>query len=523
MHRDIEIRIPPEQADDKLVLQKAAARKIGVSPSRITAVVPIRRSIDARKRPIVFMFRVRVWVDEPPAPEAPLRLDLPEVTNGDPVVIVGAGPAGLFAALRLIEGGLRPILLERGKAVRPRRFDIARLARGGQVDPESNYCFGEGGAGTFSDGKLYTRAKKRGQPQRILEMLVLHGASPDILVDAHPHIGTNRLPAVVEALRETIINHGGEIHFGARVTELERTGDAIRGVRLADGRSVDGLAVILATGHSARDVYQLLHEADIAIEAKPLAIGVRVEHPQALIDSIQYKSPQRPKALPPASYSVLKRVGERGIYSFCMCPGGIICPAMTAPGEVVVNGWSPSKRNSRWANSGVVVEVGPGDFAPFQTWGPLAAMALQADIETKAGAAGGGNAAAPAQRLIDFISGQDSPTLPDCSYPPGIVAGDVAALFPADIGMTLREGLREFGNAMRGYLSDDAVVVGVETRSSAPVRIPRDKDTLMHPGAPGLYPCGEGGGHAGGIVSAAMDGRAVAEAILGARPQTRPK
>ena len=395
-------------------------------------------------------------------------------------------------------------------------MDIARLSRDGVVDAESNYCFGEGGAGTFSDGKLYTRATKRGEVGRILNVLVAHGADPDILIDAHPHIGTNRLPRVVQALRETITGCGGEFHFGTRVNGLRWKDDAVAGVTTAAGDRVDGEAVLLATGHSARDVYEMLHSQGVRLEAKPFALGVRVEHPQALIDAIQYHCPARPQGLPPASYSLLHRASGRGVYSFCMCPGGIICPATTAQEEVVVNGWSPSRRDSHWANSGIVVETGFEDIRKFAERGgeELAGIALQSSIERAAARAGGGRAVAPAQRLIDFIEGRNSTNLPACSYPPGLRSADVAAVLPPPIADALREGLRAFGRRMRGYLTNDAVVVGVETRTSSPVRIPRDRATCMHPAAPGLYPCGEGAGAAGGIVSAAMDGERCAAAIV---------
>jgi len=456
----------------------------------------------------VYVLRVRVWVDEEPTPETEWRLPLGDVRRAAPVVIVGAGPAGLFAALRLIEGGRRPIVLERGRDVRGRRHDVARLNREGVVDAESNYCFGEGGAGTFSDGKLYTRSTKRGDVERVLRILVQHGAPPDILVDAHPHIGTNRLPGVVQALRRTIVAHGGEVRFETRVDDLLVTGGRVRGVVTAAGERIEGQGVILATGHSARDVYQLLHRRGLRLEAKPFAVGIRVEHPQALIDRVQYHAARRPPGLPAAAYSLVTRAEGRGVYSFCMCPGGIICPAMTAPDEIVVNGWSPSSRSSRFANAGIVVETAiEGDDV-------LAGIALQAGIERAAAAAGGGEAVAPAQRLADFVEGRASANLPQCSYVPGVRPADLAAILSPPITTALRTALVQFGRMMRGWLSNDAIAVGVETRTSAPVRIPRDAATCMHPDAPGLFPCGEGAGAAGGIVSAAMDGERCARAIL---------
>jgi uncharacterized FAD-dependent dehydrogenase len=513
MIRDLELRLPPARLAEPGALLHDAARAAGLSPTRIRHLAVLRRSLDARPRQAVFQLKVRVWVDEDPAPEAPFELGLGDVSRARPVVVVGAGPAGLFAALRLIAGGLRPVVLERGKPVRARRVDVARLCREGVVHPDSNYCFGEGGAGTFSDGKLYTRSTKRGEVGRILSILHAHGAPGEILVDAHPHIGTNRLPRVVEALRDTIVAHGGEVHFEMRVEGLRRAGSRVTGVRTAGGAGFDADAVILATGHSARDIYAMLLREGVAIEAKPFAVGVRVEHPQALIDRIQYSSPTRPDGLPPAAYSALRRVGARGVYSFCMCPGGVICPAATAPGEVVVNGWSPSKRNSRWANSGVVVEVSPADFAAAGS-GPLAGIAFQSMLETRAAEAGGGRSVAPAQRLVDFIDGKRSADLPDCSYAPGLAEAPLAEVFPPAVALALREGLRGFEAVMRGYGTNEAVAVGVETRTSAPVRVPRDPATCRHPGAEGLFPCGEGAGAAGGIVSAAMDGERVAAAVL---------
>ena len=484
-----------------------------MSAERVTQVTALRRSLDARRRPIAYVLRVRAWVDETPAPEMPCQLQLSDVRGADPAVVVGAGPAGLFAALRLIEGGLRPIVLERGKDVRGRRFDVARLCRDGIVDPESNYCFGEGGAGTFSDGKLYTRSTKRGDVQRILRILVAHGAPPDVLVDAHPHIGTNRLPAVVQALRATIVAHGGCVRFGARVDDLMLAGGRVTGVVTSDGERIDGRGVILATGHSARDVYTVLHRRGLRLEAKPFAIGVRVEHPQSLIDRIQYHDARRPDGLPAAAYAVTRRVDDRGVYSFCMCPGGVICPAATAADEIVVNGWSPSRRNSRWAGSGIVVETTADDFRPFGD-DVLAGMRFQATVERAAADAGGGGGFAPAQRLVDFVQGRPSTDLPRCSYLPGVHPADLAHVLPPPMTAALRQAFRVFGRTLPGYLTNDAVVVAAETRTSAPVRIPRDPTTDMHLDAEGLYPCGEGAGTAGGIVSAAMDGERCAASLL---------
>jgi hypothetical protein len=420
----------------------------------------------------------------------------------------------MFAALRLIELGYKPIVLERGKEVRPRRRDLAALNKEGIVNPESNYCFGEGGAGTFSDGKLYTRSTKRGDVRRVLEILVKHGAVRDILIDAHPHIGTNKLPQIIESVRETILAHGGEIHFETRVDDLIIDEKGMAGVKVNGGTSMEARALILATGHSARDIFVMLQQKGLDIEAKPFALGLRVEHPQPLIDEIRYRVRKRPEALPAASYALVDQVLGRGVYSFCMCPGGIICPASTSEGELVVNGWSPSRRDSPFANSGMVVEVRDEDLAPLAEKGALAGMAFQAMVEQKAFLAGGGKQVAPAQRLTDFLDGKVSQDLPDCSYLPGLNSADLKEVLPASIMERLQSGFRVFGEKMKGYLTREAVVVATESRTSSPIRIPRDKESLMHPQAAGLFPSGEGAGYAGGIMSAAMDGERCAEAAV---------
>jgi hypothetical protein len=458
---------------------------------------------------------VTVCVDEPAIEPTSLAMELtyPNVSNAEKqVIVVGAGPAGLFAALRLIELGIRPVVLERGKDVDSRRIDLAQINRKGTVDPDSNYCFGEGGAGAYSDGKLYTRSKKRGSVDKILSVFVRHGASPEILVDAHPHIGTDKLPNVIKAMRQTIINSGGEVHFGERVSELIIDNERkVTGVKTANGAGYDGAAVILATGHSARDVYRHLLDADVRIEAKGIAVGVRLEHPQELIDRLQYHSPNgRGKYLPAAEYSMLTRVDGRGVYSFCMCPGGFIIPAASEPGQMVVNGMSPSNRGTKWANSGMVVEVLPEDVEGDD---PLKMMRYQQQIEQTFFNAGNGTQAAPAQRMTDFIAGRPSKSLAPSSYAPGLIPSRVDQLLPAEIAKRLQQGFSEFNKKQRGFVSDQATVIGDETRTSAPVRIPRDAETLCHVEIAGLYPAGEGAGYAGGIVSAAIDGERVAEAV----------
>lgn len=507
------ISVATHHVDHHALHLQLLAKRLGISPRHITGVELLRRSIDARKRPPVYLLQFKVWVNEPQQPESPAEatISLKNVGNSQPVIIVGFGPAGMFAALRLIELGLKPMVLERGKDVRARRRDLAAINKEGSVDPDSNYCFGEGGAGTFSDGKLYTRSKKRGDTRRVLEILVQHGATRDILIDAHPHIGTNKLPQIISSMRESILAHGGEIHFGQRVEDIVVRDGQVEGVVVQGGETVAARAVILATGHSARDIFTLLHRKGIAIEAKPFALGVRVEHPQPLIDSLQYHCDIRPEGLPAAAYAVATQAYARGVYSFCMCPGGIICPSSTANDELVINGWSPSKRDSPFANSGMVVEVTPEDWKQFGADHPLGAMEFQARVEKACFTAGGGKQVAPAQRLQDFVNGRASSTLPTCSYLPGLNAVRVDEVLPSEIVLRLKEGFREFGRKMKGYLTHEAVVVATESRTSSPVRIPRDTETLMHPQVRGLFPCGEGAGYAGGIMSAAMDGERCGE------------
>jgi len=516
MIAETDIRVPPDASGDTSEFTPRLARRLGVPASAITHHVVLRRSLDARQRAPVYVLRVRVWVDEPFRPDPAPPLSLHDVHAAPPAVVVGAGPAGLFAALTLIERGLRPIVLERGADVRGRRHAVARITRAGIVDPESNYCFGEGGAGTFSDGKLYTRATKRGSIRAVLDVLVRHGAPPDILIDAHPHVGTNRLPQVVQALRATITDCGGEVRFATRVTDLVLASGAVTGVVTAAGDLIKGGGVILATGHSARDVLALLQRRGLALEAKPFAVGVRVEHPQALIDRIQYRGTPRAHGLPPAAYALVQQVDGRGVFSFCMCPGGVICPAATDADEVVVNGWSPSSRGLAFANAGIVVEVTPDELAPWRSEGVLAGIGLQRALEHAAFVAAGGGLFAPGQRLVDFVEGRASRDLPLCSYRPGIHPVAVHELLPPAIAGRLRAGFRAFERTMRGFLTNEAVVVGVETRTSSPVRVPRDRTSRMHPQATGLFPCGEGAGYAGGIMSAALDGQRSAAALADA-------
>ncbi|WP_430810523.1 MULTISPECIES: NAD(P)/FAD-dependent oxidoreductase [unclassified Carboxylicivirga] len=512
MKREIVLRLSPREAADHSIIRSLVAKKMKVAPEKITHLSVVKRSIDARKKIVLVQLHIEAYANVQPPIEKPLVFEYPNVRNKPEVLIVGAGPGGYFAALRLIEMGLRPIVLERGKGVNERKKDLALLNRNEAVDTESNYAFGEGGAGTFSDGKLYTRSTKRGDFRKILEVFKFHGASNDILVDAHPHIGTDKLPEVIKAMRQSIINAGGEVHFNTRVSNLIIKDERVKGVETAQGDTLYAAAVVLATGHSARDIYYMLDDNKVALEAKTWAMGVRVEHPQELIDQIQYHSPKgRGDYLPAATYSLSCQMDERGVYSFCMCPGGFIVPAMTDADEMVVNGMSPSRRNSPWANSGMVVEVRPEDIGEFQNKGVLGGLAYQQELERLAFVNGGSGVVAPAQRLADFVDGQLSFDLPECSYVPGLVASPLHFWLPENIGMRLRKGLDYFDRRARGFVTNEALVVGVESRTSSPVRIPRDRVSLQHIQIEGLYPCGEGAGYAGGIASSAIDGERCAE------------
>jgi uncharacterized FAD-dependent dehydrogenase len=514
MQKEITLRVLPSEADNTPVIRQYVAEAMGIPPEDVTGFYPVKRSIDARGKAAKINLSVRAFINEPflsrPAPAFHFR----EVHQAaKKVLIIGAGPAGLFAALRLLESGIQPILLERGKDVRSRRRDLATLNKEGVVNPDSNYCFGEGGAGTYSDGKLYTRSNKRGDIDRILHLLVHFGAEENILFESHPHIGTNKLPRIITAIRERIVQCGGMFLFGQRVTGLTIDQNRVTAVSTATGDVFEGDAVLLATGHSARDIFELLHRQQLHIEFKPFALGVRVEHPQSLIDSIQYHCSARGDFLPPASYSLVEQVKGIGVFSFCMCPGGIIAPASTAPGQIVVNGWSPSKRNNAFANSGIVTGIDQQQVLPFAAHGPLAGMFYQQSVENKAFLSGGGAQIAPAQRMVDFVRGTLSVNLPSCSYVPGLRSAPLEEVLPPFVHNGLQEAFVAFGKKMPGYLSNEALVVATESRTSSPVRIPRDPLTLTHPQVNNLYPCGEGAGYAGGIVSAAMDGEKVAQTI----------
>jgi uncharacterized FAD-dependent dehydrogenase len=507
MPREIQTQVSPEVAYNQSLLNDHVAKLFNTSVDEIQKVVVLKRSIDARQKAIKFNLKADVYfVGEVFIPQ---RIGLPEyknVSNSQEVIVIGAGPAGLFAALQLIESGLKPIVIERGKDIRGRRRDLKAINVDHIVNQDSNYCFGEGGAGTYSDGKLYTRSKKRGDVDRILRLLVAFGASEDILIEAHPHIGTNKLPKIIQDIREKIIEYGGQVLFETRVIDLIIKNNEIQGITTQSGDTIVANKVILATGHSARDIFELLDKKKIFIEVKPFAMGVRAEHPQELIDKIQYSCDFRGEFLPPSPYSIVKQINGRGMYSFCMCPGGVIAPCATSPGEVVTNGWSPSKRDQGTANSGIVVELKLEDFKPFAKFGALAGLEFQKSIEQKAWYLAGQTQKVPAQRMVDFTQNKISTVIPKTSYLPGTTSVELGQVFPGFLTQIVREGFLEFGKSMRGYLTNEAILHAPESRTSSPVRILRDNESLEHVQIKGLYPCGEGAGYAGGIISAAIDG-----------------
>lgn len=513
MSRLVQIAVLPSQQEDfnfilQLSLQKENLRREQIADWRIR-----KRSIDARRKPIKINLQIELWIQgekrECISPFIPKN-----VASAKPIAIIGAGPAGLYAALRAVEAGLKPIVFERGKDVRERRRDLAGINKDQIVNPESNYCFGEGGAGTYSDGKLYTRSKKRGNVLKALEWFVHFGADENILVDAHPHIGTNKLPKIITAMREAIIENGGEVHFNSKLTDLKLKAKVIEAIQINNEKWFGFDNVILATGHSARDIFYLLHEKNIKIEAKPFAIGVRVEHQQELIDYIQYHGEVANPFLPPASYALVEQVDGLGVYSFCMCPGGIIAPCATEQEEVVTNGWSPSKRNNPYANSGIVVSVEPKDLPNYKKDDPFVCLNFQKEVEKRCWEAGGKTQRVPAQRMIDFVEGKVSKDFPKTSYQPGIVSADLNEILPPLLASRLKKAFVAFGKKMKGYYTNQAVLHAPESRTSSPVSIPRDSETLEHIEIKGLYPCGEGAGYAGGIISAAIDGINCVDAIV---------
>ncbi|MBO6288218.1 MAG: FAD-dependent oxidoreductase [Prevotella sp.] len=513
MNREIQTRMLPHEAATDRGLKERVAKELAIDARTITHIRVLRRSIDARQRTIYVNLKLRVYINEEPQDDAFARVLYNKVEKRPPVVVVGAGPGGLFAALRLIELGLKPVVVERGKDVHERKKDLSNITRTQKVDPESNYCFGEGGAGAYSDGKLYTRSKKRGPTEKILNVFCQHGASTDILADAHPHIGTDRLPRVIENMRQTILDSGGEVHFQTKMTGLIVDGNRVEGIQaveLPTGREVEYRGpVILATGHSARDVYRYLHASNIEIEAKGLAMGVRLEHPAQLIDQIQYHNREgRGRYLPAAEYSFVTQVDGRGVYSFCMCPGGFVIPAATGPQQIVVNGMSPANRGTQWSNSGMVVEMHPDDV---EGSSPLRMMEYQEELERMTWQQGNMRQTAPAQRMADFVNGRLSYDLPRSSYAPGLTASPLHFWMPPFIVSRLQQAFKKFGQMSHGFLTNEALLIATETRTSSPVRIVRDNDTLQHVRLEGLFPCGEGAGYAGGIVSAGVDGERCAE------------
>jgi uncharacterized protein len=518
MRKQIEIVVSPETEHHDELLRNEVLKILGIRQTEGIYIRRMRRSIDARSRHPKVNLLLEIFIDEQPSALISYKKDYKNVSHAQPVIIVGAGPAGLFAALRCVELGYKPVLLERGKDVRSRRWDLAAINKEHKVNPDSNYCFGEGGAGTYSDGKLYTRSKKRGDVNRILEILVAHGAKEDILIDTHPHIGTNKLPALIVKIRESILNAGGEVYFDSRVTDFILKGQEIKGVLTQNGTRFEGLGVILATGHSARDIFSLLAQKNILIEQKPFALGVRIEHQQSLIDKIQYHCNERGAYLPASSYALVSQVNynqvTRGVFSFCMCPGGFIVPSATSQEEVVVNGMSPSKRDSEFANSGIVVAIEKDDLKAYSNYGPFAGLEFQKEIEKKAWIMGGKTQTAPAQRLLDFTNNKVSTNLLKTSYQPGLKSGSLYEILPPPVSQRLKEAFKIFGEKMKGFLTNEAQLVGVESRTSSPVLVPRHKDTLEHVQVKRMFPCGEGAGYAGGIVSAAMDGERCAEKLV---------
>lgn len=512
MIRQIEIKVFPDKVNDVVYLDNVVRQKLKGETGQIEDILLTRRSIDARSKRPLYVLRYDVYIDQKYVAEAPISTSFRSVADCPAVVIVGAGPAGYFAALECLENGLKPIIVERGKDVRDRRRDLKAIQQYGTVNPESNYCFGEGGAGTYSDGKLYTRSHKRGKIIKVLRLLVEHGATTDILADAHPHIGSNKLPVIISAIRETIEQYGGEVLFNHTVTDFSIENQTILGVQCGDHKIL-GQAVILATGHSARDIYKLLDHKKITIEAKPFALGLRIEHPQSYIDQVQYHQAEREENLPASSYSVVTQVEGKGVFSFCMCPGGLVVPAATAPGEIVVNGMSLSRRDSPFANSGFVTSIELDELQKHGYLGVFASMDFQAEVETNMFKAGDGSQKAPAQRVSDFVHGVVSSELNDTSYIPGLISAPLHEILPPFVYKRLRKGLIDIDKKMNGYLTNKANIIGVESRTSAPIRIPRHDDTLMHPQIKGLFPCGEGAGYAGGIISAAMDGQNVTKAV----------
>jgi uncharacterized FAD-dependent dehydrogenase len=511
MIKEIELLVSPDYINDYDALKNLTAKKLIIDPTEISAVKILRRSIDARRKP-VFRLKIAVLINENLLNDLP-NFNFKPVISKKNVLIIGSGPAGLFAALRLIELGIKPIIIERGKNVRDRRFDIKDLMRNGRVNNDSNYCFGEGGAGTYSDGKLYTRSNKRGDVKRIINLLIHHGANEDIRIDSHPHIGSNKLPKIISGIRETVLNCNGEINFESRVTDFVIQNKNIKGVIINENKEIIADAVILAPGHSARDIYGILSKHLITVESKPFAVGVRIEHPQLLIDAIQYKSKTRHENLPASSYNLTCQIDSRGVYTFCMCPGGIIVPASTAEDELVLNGMSVSKRNSPFANSGLVVEVNKNNWQHYSKYGEFAGLEYQKELERSAYCAGGGNQVAAAQRATDFVSCRISSNLPKSSYIPGTISAPVHEILPHDIVSRLKQSLLIFNKKMRGFFTEEAQILAVESRTSSPLRILRDKTSLMHIEINGLFPAGEGAGYAGGIISAAVDGERCADAV----------